>query len=128
MTLATTPTDILHAALESIALRFRQIYDLLVPVCGKPASVYGSGGGLQHSPVWIQMISDALGRPLTLCLEPEASSRGAALLAAERTGLIDTIENFAPRLGDSTPPIADRQVQYEELLGRATKLFARIYA
>ncbi len=128
MTLATTPTDILHAALESIALRFRQIYDLLVPVCGKPTSVYGSGGGLQHSPVWIQMISDSLGRPLTLCLEPEASSRGAALLAAEQTGLIDTLEKFAPRLGDSTQPIADRQMQYEDLLARATKLFARIYA
>ena len=83
---STEAFDILRAALESVALRFREIYDLLIAGCGKaPNQVIASGGALLHSPGWTQMMADALGCPITVCTEAEASCRGAALWALERS-------------------------------------------
>ena len=39
-----------------------------------------------HFPVWTSIIADALGVPVTLANEPEASARGAALLTFEAEG------------------------------------------
>jgi gluconokinase len=48
--------------------------------------VVGSGGALGHSAVWAQIITDALGVPIALGTDAEASARGAALLALEALG------------------------------------------
>ena len=51
---------------------------------GEPREIFVSGGALLHSPAWTQMMADALGRQVQACVEKEATSRGAALLALER--------------------------------------------
>ncbi|HSM78930.1 MAG TPA: gluconokinase [Bryobacteraceae bacterium] len=84
--LTTAPVDILQAALESVALSFEKIFALLRTALGSPRRVVASGGALQHSRVWTQMMADALDVPVTLGNEKEASARGAALLALERLG------------------------------------------
>ncbi len=86
LSLATTPIDILRASLESVALRLAAIYDLLVPLAALGHEVVASGGALMRSGAWAHMIADALGRPLLLSREREASSRGVALLAAAALG------------------------------------------
>jgi gluconokinase len=48
--------------------------------------VVASGGALAHSPVWAQIVTDALGVPVALDDDVEASARGAALLALEALG------------------------------------------
>jgi len=48
--------------------------------------VIASGGALHHSRVWASIMADVLGMPLSLSVEPEASIRGAALLALEALG------------------------------------------
>ena len=45
-------------------------------------------GALLHSPAWIQMMADALGRPVTICTENEASC-AAAVGAGTARGIID---------------------------------------
>ena len=45
-----------------------------------------TGGGLLHDPDWIQIMADALARPVSVSGAPEASLRGAAVLALERDG------------------------------------------
>src|SRR5262249_60205316 len=80
LSLATTPIDILRAALEAVALRLALIYDLLAPLAGSGHEVIASGGALVRSRAWTQMIADALGRPLLLSREREAASPRAALL------------------------------------------------
>jgi gluconokinase len=97
LSLSTEPFDIVHAALESVALRFREIYGTLAGALGTPAEVIASGGALLRSPAWTQMMADALGRPVIASTEPEASSRGAALYALERLG---------PLAGGATPGAA----------------------
>jgi gluconokinase len=81
LSLATDPADILHAALEAVALRIGDICALLRGAFPEPAEVVATGGALAESAAWAQIVADAVGRPIALSRVAEASSRGAALLA-----------------------------------------------
>jgi gluconokinase len=91
LTMSTDPTDILQAAMESVAYRFASIFEQLMLV-KKIAEIVASGGALRESKAWAQILSDVLGRDLTMNDAPESSSRGAVLLALESIGKIDNIE------------------------------------
>jgi gluconokinase len=124
---STESIDILRAALESIALRFREIYCLLAGRRGAPAEVIASGSALLHSPSWTQMMADALGRPVTICTETEASCRGAALWALERLGVIDSIGALPASTGAVFTPRPEYQAAYQELLAQQNQLYERLY-
>jgi gluconokinase len=125
---STEAIDILRAALESIALRFREIYCLLAASWGAPTEVIASGGALLHSPAWIQMMADALGRPVTICTETEASCRGAALWALERVGLIDDIAALPASTGAVVAPRPEYHGAYQDLALQQNQLYERLYA
>ena len=95
---ATDPVDIVQAGLESIAYRFAEILDQLNSVV-KIKEIIASGGALRESPVWSQIIADILEHTLSLPDIPEASSRGAVLLALETLGTIKSIEKFVTPKG-----------------------------
>jgi gluconokinase len=82
ITLETTPVDILQAALEGVALQLGDIADLLDPL----VEVVVTGGALHANRDWVQIVADALGRPVLLSDEAEASARGAAVVTLERLG------------------------------------------
>lgn len=82
LTFDTTPLDIRQAALEGVALRFAAIADLLPEL----EEVVATGGGLLADPEWIQLMADALARPVTASTVEEASLRGAAVAVLERLG------------------------------------------
>ena len=124
---STDSFDIFRAALESVALRFREIYCLLAKPWGAPAEVIASGGALLHSPAWTQMIADALGRPVTICTETEASCRGAALWALERLGIIDGIGALPAATGAVLTPRPEFQAAYQDLLAQQNQLYERLY-
>jgi gluconokinase len=127
MSLATTPLDILQAALEGVALRFGEIYALLTEQFPAPSEVVASGGALLQSLVWSQMMADSIGRPIVACLEQEASGRGAALLAAERVGLIDNVETVPARVGQIYTPKAESTALFAEMSIRQHRAFAMLY-
>ena len=124
---STDAFDILRAALESIALRFREIYCLLAGPWGPPEEVIASGGALLHSPAWTQMMADALGRPVTICTETEASCRGAALWALERLGIIDGLDALPASTGAVFTPRPEYQNAYQDLLARQNQLYEHLY-
>lgn len=128
MSLATTPIDILQAALEGVSLRFKQIYLLFLEAYPAPSQVIASGGGLIASKVWPQMMADALGRPIVECLEPEASSRGAALIAAEQLGFIKDMGEIPVELGPTIEPVTGNTEQYVQMLARDLKLFEKLFS
>jgi gluconokinase len=82
LTLDTTPLDLRQAALEGVAFRFADILDLMPEV----EELVATGGALARDPDWVQIIADALVRPVTLSRVKEASLRGAAVLTLERIG------------------------------------------
>lgn len=88
---ATDTIDITQAALEAVAYRFAKIFDQLSEIC-RIREIVASGGALRESPIWTQIIADAIARDMFLPDTREASSRGAVLLALEMIGQIKTIE------------------------------------
>ncbi len=127
MNLATTAMDIVQAALESVALRFREIFELMQSSLGVPHTVIASGGGLLHSPAWTQMMADALGVPVVPCLESEATSRGAALLAAERIGAIAKVADVGVSTGGTVFPRDHYTEIYATMLREQNKLYKRLF-
>src|SRR5262249_16192821 len=87
LTLATRPEELLRAGMESIAYGFAAVFDELgatAPV----REIVAAGGALEHSPAWIGILADVLGRPIRLCQQGELTSRGAAALALERCRVV----------------------------------------
>jgi gluconokinase len=125
---STDAFDILRASLESIALRFCEIYRLLAGLGGAPSEVIASGGALLHSPAWTQMMADALDRPVTVCTETEASCRGAALWALERLGMIDDLSELPAATGAVFTPRPEFQTAYQDLLARQNQLYERLFS
>jgi len=125
---ATRPIDLATAALESVALRFREIYGLTSSCLGEPQAVVASGGALVHSPAWTQMMADAIGQPVTMCHESEATSRGAALLALECSGAIRDISQPSTCLGTVFQPRPQYQALYGELLEHQRRTFQKLFS
>ncbi|MBA3468835.1 MAG: gluconokinase [Herpetosiphonaceae bacterium] len=86
MTLHTTPLHILQAILEAVACSFATLHSCLQPLLPAAHQVFASGGAIERSPVWQQMLCDALGRPLVIGAAAEATARGAAVFALESLG------------------------------------------
>jgi gluconokinase len=128
LSLATTPLDILRAALESVAVRLALIDELVAPLAEPDHRVVASGGALVRSRAWMQMVADALGRPLLLSEEREASSRGAALLASAAAGRLADLDAAARTAGTGIEPIAARRPRFAALRARQRELYAALVA
>jgi len=118
---------VLQATLESVALGFLEIYHPMSKALGEPKTIVASGAALLQSPAWTQMIADALSFPITTYPEPEASSRGAALLALERLGIVRDLSDTAPRWGTVHKPKAALETVYGELLASQQKVFKKLF-
>jgi gluconokinase len=127
LAVSTTPIEIVHAALESVALRFRNVYELMMSSLGVPKEVIASGGGLLHSPTWTKMMADTLGHSVIPCLEPEATSRGAALVALERIGAIVDIGDLATALGNEVRPDEANTCIYAAALENQRRLYKKLF-
>lgn len=121
--LTTRPIEILQAALEAIAYRFALIHELLGQTLPGPAEIVASGGALLRSPAWMQMMADVLGEPVTASAEPEASSRGAALLALEALGHLPDLAAAPAAVGRTFSPEPGKHQRYREGLKRHRGLY-----
>jgi gluconokinase len=120
----TSPLEILQASLEAVALRFRNVYELMQSSLGYPRDVVASGAALLHSPVWTQIMADTLPHAVVQCLEPEATSRGAALLALEHLG---ASAPGAPLYGNLIQPDEKNTVLYTAALMRQRRLYTKLF-
>ena len=104
ISLATQPAHLLRAAMEAISYQFVAVADAMERVVSRPKAVIGTGGQLVHSRVWSQMLADAMNLPLLTSPEPEASSRGAALLALHAQGKMARLWSMSPPRGRRYQP------------------------
>ncbi|GAB4192995.1 MAG: gluconokinase [Roseiflexaceae bacterium] len=119
LSLTTTPVEILRAALESVAYRFAIILELMG---GDSQTIVAGGGGVAHSPLWLQIIADALGRPVVASAEPETTSRGTALLALHALGVIPS-PAVPAELGCTYDPDPACHRIYQAAIARQRKLY-----
>lgn len=124
LTAATKPLDIARAALESIAYRFALIAEPLESFA-PAASISIAGKVFLLYPCWAQMMADVLGHPVELCALPETTIRGAALLALETIGTIDTLETIKSEPCRTFRPDMQRHEVYRRAIKRQQELYRR---
>jgi len=126
LSLATTPIQILRAGLEGVAARLAIIYRLLAQVLPDEPEVIASGGALLHSPAWLQIMADMLGRPVTTWQTEEATARGAVLLALRSLGIFEDLSS-APELSDTiVEPDMDQHQTYTLVWQRLDNLYSAV--
>jgi gluconokinase len=119
LTFETTPLDLRQAAYEGVAFRFAAVADLLTDV----REVVATGGGLLADRDWIQIMADALARPVHVSDVPEASLRGAAVLALEHEG-----HNVADaRIAGVVEPRPERAEAYRAAREEQQRLYDELY-
>lgn len=126
MTLATTPVQLLQASLEAIAYRCALIEKRLCEEDACHHRLIASGGALLNSPTWMQMMADVMGRPVVASAEPEATSRGTALLALLALGIVSSLEHIPARDGDVYEPDQKRHEIYQAGIMRQQVLYQRL--
>jgi gluconokinase len=127
LSLDSDPVQIARACLEAIAYRLCAIYNELQTVARPGALLIASGGALLASPAWCQIIADVTGASLTVCDEPEATSRGVAMLVLERlrwNRLSDLAEST--RLGAVFEPDPGRHAVYRTAMARQQELYSKL--
>ena len=83
-----TAAHVARAAVEGIAFRAREIAEAMRPLIGEETPL-GVDGGLTASPIFLQALADALGRPVRRHTVREATAYGAAMAAGLGAGLLD---------------------------------------
>ncbi|MGQ0542867.1 MAG: gluconokinase [Blastocatellia bacterium] len=117
--------DILQAAMEAVAYRFAEILDQLRRVA-KTDEIVVSGGALENSPVWTQIIADILGHDLSVSNSTEASLRGAVLLALEAIGNISSIEQISTPKGNNFRFCRSNYIKYRAARKKHLKIYDEI--
>ena len=125
LTQQTKPVAIVRAALEAIAYRFALIAQALETVA-PGAMLVATGNALRSSPAWPQIIADVLGKPLMFGGTPEASIRGAALLALEAVGKIGGIEEGTVSIDQMFEPDLNRHASYQPAIKRQEEFYRKL--
>jgi gluconokinase len=125
--MSSTAEDIGRAGLEAVAIELARISRRLDEVGSVRARVVASGAAILGSPGWMQMIADAMGRPVAGGRAREASSRGAALYVLERLGLADP-GRLDPGVGRVYRPRVASTKAFREVQRRQEALYKALVA
>ena len=127
LSLSTQPAHMLRAAMEAITYQFVAVAAAMQRVVARPQSVVATGGQLLHSPAWSQMLADALNLQVMTSPEPEASSRGAALLVLHALGKVPRLWSTRPARGRTYRPRASAHAVYEAARRRQQQLYDLLF-
>jgi gluconokinase len=123
LSLGTQPAQMLRASMEAITYQLVTVTSAMQRVVTRPESVIATGGQLVHSPAWSQMLADALNQRVITSPEPEASSRGAALLVLHALGKLPRFWSTIPARGRIFRPRARVHAIYERARRRQQDLY-----
>lgn len=121
----TTPIDIVRAAMESVCYGFALIARELESFASEPA-ITVTGKVFLSNAVWAQMMADVLGKQIELSPVPEVTIRGAALLALETIGTIDSLETIKTEVGRVFLPDMKRHEVYARAIKRQQELYEKL--
>ncbi len=127
LSLSTEPFDILHASLESVALRFREIYGALSAAVG---SARRSHRLRRRAAAFARLDADDGGHAGPPCgglYRARSVRRGAALYALERIGAIPNLEVLPASTGAIFSPRPQFEPVYARLLEEQRGLYDRLF-
>lgn len=94
-----TPT-MAKAVLEGICFNLKTVLSMVSAVAGAPKVIHATGG-FARSDLWKQMLCDILNVPIQLPDSFESSAFGAAVLAMQALGLIDSLDDVEALVGST---------------------------
>jgi sugar (pentulose or hexulose) kinase len=106
---------LLRAVYEGVALSVLDCYATM----GAPVSALRLAGGGARSPLWAQMLADALAAPVTIAEGSEYGARGAVINAAVAIGLYASYTEAVARMvrrARTFAPAPENHVRYQTLL------------
>jgi len=113
--------ELLRATLEAIAYAIRANLEQVEEVWGGGLARLGLGGGMSRSPLFVQILTDVIDRPVEVSFSRETSALGAAALAAPALGLhaslAEALDAMAGGRRTATPDAAT-SVAYEDYYER----------
>ncbi len=126
ISLRTDAAALHRALLEGIAFRFAHLDARLSESLPGPPAVVVSGGALARSPLWRQIVADALGRDVEASVVGESSSRGVAILVLDASGAIESIDSAPIPRSRMVWADGETHSRYREAIERQTDLYRRI--
>ncbi len=121
----TRPIEIVRASMEAVAYRFALIADALGSFA-KPTKIVASGGALNASKVWTQILADVMGRPVVLSNVNEASSRGAAIFALRSIGALSGLKGADIDGDPQFKPDDEAHKIYKKALARQEEFYGQL--
>ena len=121
-----TEAHLYRAIVESITIDQVMRTEDMEQAAQQPISHVVAIGGGANSPLWRQMLADALGKPVHISSTIEASSLGAGMIAAFGAGWYQSITQAANAMAGSTTivePDPERHERYQTLLSIYRKLY-----
>ena len=119
ITLGTTAPMIFRALVEATAFGSKAIMERMKSEGIRINGCIGIGGIALKSPFVMQVMSDVLGVPISVCESDQACALGASIFAAVAAGLYPTIEEaqeaMASGCAKEYQPSAENHAKYEEL-------------
>ena len=96
LSLHHSQAHVIRSLIEGIGYRLLSVIQPLENLIGKSTEIRVTGG-FTRSPLWLQILSDILGRELMVTGEPEGSVLGAAAFAYHTLGVIDSFRYLVDR-------------------------------
>ncbi len=121
--LSTTPTDIFQAVLEGVAMRLALIAEQLPML---PDTIYVGGGAAVESHLWVQMICNALNRPVNLVQVAESTAQGLAVMLANALDQTK-LAAYKPVIAHTFTPQPENVAYMQAARERQRDLYQRLY-
>lgn len=120
------PGHVYRSILEGLTLESARAATVM-NATGIATDEYVVIGGGARSPLWVQMVADATGKPAHVATTVQASALGAGMLAAYGAGWFATIEDASAAMSATTTavePNARNTARYAELMALQGALYA----
>ncbi len=118
MTLSTTKSELLRAAMEGICFEMREMLEALKNAGFSNFKKLRVTGGAARSKLWNQIQADIYGCTVETVEAPEATALGAAMIGAVGVGAFDDLKEASESMvhvKDVYEPTADGMAQYNEV-------------
>ncbi|GAP13889.1 D-xylulose kinase [Longilinea arvoryzae] len=125
LTLRHGRAHLTRAVMEGVVFAMREGLDLLEGLGVHPEAVLACGGSNRH-PLWLKLQANIYNRPIQPAASPEATARGAALLAGVGIGQFDSFSAAVQAVPAPHPAVLPDPAEVEKY-DRAYPRFKQIY-
>ncbi len=127
MGLSTSKFDIYQACLEAISYRFGIVADKLLPSLDDNSEIFASGGAIQSSEYWLQLMTDVLQIPINISNISEDTCRGTSILALKSLGIWDSWNDVPVNIVKKYFPDSSKSSLLREGMERQKDLYEKLF-